>query len=143
MSAHVGTKKARTHRVVLDQLRVHERDGTLPTTGRFLFYELEQRGEARKPSPDDVRPNKRRSIGWPPGSQDITDALTCMYKKDGRDGRVREAWELQALGQATLVRMLRGELDALLPEPLASVRERERAQRTAVAEFLATWDGDR
>jgi hypothetical protein len=295
MSAHVGTKKARTHRVVLDQLRVHERDGTLPTTARFLFYELEQRGEARKPSPDDVRPNKRRSIGWPPGSQDITDALTClrdegeipwewivdtersvaefahapsvaeylrerlaeatinpfgtsppplilcedrgtaevleqtagayscpiagtkghangflrtviapqyltddgelrdvlylgdldrsgedieantrcvledaapdwigdwerialtyeqveergitpMFKKDGRDGTVREAWELQALGQATLVRMLGGVLAALVPESLASVRERERAQQAAVAEFLSTWDGDR
>jgi hypothetical protein len=72
------TKKVRTDRVVLDQLRVHERDGTLPTTARFLFYELEQRGEARKPSPDDLRPNKRRSIGWPPGSQDITDSLTRL-----------------------------------------------------------------
>ena len=52
-----------------------------------------------------------------------------MFKKDGRDGQVREAWELQALGQATLVEILRAELDDRLPEPLAGVLEREREQR--------------
>jgi len=288
------TKKARTQSSVLDQLRVHERAGTLPTTGRFLFYELEGQGLATKPSPDDARPNKRRNIGWPPGAQDITDALrdlreggvipwewivdtersvaefahaptvvaymrdrldeatlnpfgdgeppplilcedrgtaevlehtagvyscpiagtkghangflrtviapqlltgdgelrdvlylgdldrsgedieantrsvledaapigwggswerialteeqvqtrgiTPMFKKDGRDGVIRKAWELQALGQATLVEMLRDELEARLPEPLASVRERERAQRRALAAFLSSWE---
>jgi hypothetical protein len=53
----------------------------LPTTNRFLFYELEGMGQACKPSPDDLRPNKRRSIGWPPGSQDITDALTALREQ--------------------------------------------------------------
>ncbi len=67
--------------------------------------------------------------------------ITPMFKKDGRDGEIRKAWELQALGQATLVAMLRDELDARLPESLASVRERERQQRRAIAEFLATWEG--
>jgi hypothetical protein len=72
------TKKARTERAVLDVLREHGTEGALPTTIRFLFYELEQRGLARKPDPADARPNRRRSIGWPPGSQDITDAVTRL-----------------------------------------------------------------
>jgi hypothetical protein len=50
----------------------------MPTTGRFVSYELEQRGEAVKPDPNDMRPNKRRSFGWPPGAQDVTDALTWL-----------------------------------------------------------------
>jgi hypothetical protein len=70
------TKTARTQEVVLRVLLDHERNGELPTTLRFVFYELEQRGEVVKPDPDDKRPNRRRSIGWPPGAQDVTDALT-------------------------------------------------------------------
>jgi hypothetical protein len=70
-----GEKGRRTRQVVLDLLLEHERDGALPTNGRFVFYELEQRGLATKPHPDDKRRNRRRSIGWPPGSQDVTDAL--------------------------------------------------------------------
>jgi hypothetical protein len=46
----------------------------LPTSGRFVFYELDQRGGAKKPDPDDTRMNRRRSIGWPPGSQDVIAA---------------------------------------------------------------------
>ena len=61
------TKKARTERVVLDLLNEHDAEGALPTTIRFLFYELEQRGQACKPDPNDARPNRRRSVGWPPG----------------------------------------------------------------------------
>jgi hypothetical protein len=72
------TKKARTERAVLDLLDQHGAEDALPTTIRFLFYELEQRGLARKPDPTDARPNRRRSIGWPPGSQDITDAVTRL-----------------------------------------------------------------
>jgi hypothetical protein len=71
-----GEKGPRTREVVLALLRQHERDDALPTNGRFVFYELEQVGKATKPLPGDTRPNRRRSIGWPPGSQDITDALT-------------------------------------------------------------------
>lgn len=81
------TKKGRTEQVVLRLLLDHERDGGLPTTGRFVFYELEQRGEATKPSPDDRRPNRRRSIGWPPGAQDVTDALTRL-----REGEIVPWW---------------------------------------------------
>jgi len=65
-----------------------------------------------------------------------------VFKKDGRDGEVREAWELQALGQAGVERMLAAELDARLPEPLASVREREDAQRERERARLAAEDDD-
>lgn len=73
-----GTKMGRTQRIVIDRLLQHRDDGALPTSARFLFYELEQDGLATKPSPDDQRPNKRRSRGWPPGSQDVGDALTAL-----------------------------------------------------------------
>lgn len=282
------TKKGRTQRLALEHLLDHERGGELPTTGRFVFYEVAQRGDARKPSPDDARPNTRRSIGWPPGSQDLTDALTHLrdvglipwgwlvdtersvavfahaptvagylrdrlaeatinpwggppplilcedrgtaevlhavagefacpiagtkghangflrtaiapllegtdravlylgdldrsggdieanslrvledaapdwsgdwqrialtaeqvddaeppiapiYKVDGRDGEVREAFELQALGQGALVALVRDTLTERLPEPLARVHEREEAEREVVARLLDT-----
>lgn len=82
------TKKARGREAILAQLRVHERDGTLPTTGRFMFYELEARGLATKPHPDDRRPNRRRNKGWPPGSQDVGDHLTGLRD----DGTIPWLW---------------------------------------------------
>jgi hypothetical protein len=39
-----STKAGRLQRALLELLRQHERDGALPTNGRFLFYELEQAG---------------------------------------------------------------------------------------------------
>lgn len=72
------TKRGQTQRIVLALLQEHYHDDALPTSGRFVFYELEQRGLATKPSPNDVRTNKRRSIGWPPGSQDVGEALTFL-----------------------------------------------------------------
>jgi hypothetical protein len=38
------TKAGRLQRACLDLLREHHRNGDIPTNGRFLFYELEQRG---------------------------------------------------------------------------------------------------
>lgn len=76
-----ATKCGRVQRNVLDLLRKHRDDDALPTSGRFVFYELEQIGLATKPSPDDIRPNKRRNIGWPPGGQDITDAITYLRER--------------------------------------------------------------
>jgi hypothetical protein len=86
-----GTKAARMRQVVHETL-LEQADGLGPddlrTNGRFVFYELEQRGDARKPSPDDPRPNRRRSHGWPPGAQDITDALTWLRE----NGHVPWTW---------------------------------------------------
>jgi hypothetical protein len=74
-----GTKAGRTQRAVVDLLDRHAgTDYGLPTTIRFVFYELEQAGLACKPSPDDTRRNRRRSQGWPPGQQDVTDAVTHL-----------------------------------------------------------------
>ena len=73
------SKAKRIEAVLMAALARHEADPDgLPTTGRFLFYELEQQGDATKPDPTDTRPNRRRSMGWPPGSQDITDGLTRL-----------------------------------------------------------------
>jgi hypothetical protein len=52
-------------------LREHERDGALPTSGRFLFYELVQHGVISKERPTPTN----GKIGRRP-DQDMTDALT-------------------------------------------------------------------
>jgi hypothetical protein len=49
------TDKGRLQRACLELLREHQRDGALPTNGRFLFYELEQRGVVPKHRADKVR----------------------------------------------------------------------------------------
>jgi hypothetical protein len=83
------TKMAQIREVILELLNEHEEaENGLPTTGRFLFYELEQCGLAVKPDRDGPRQGKRRSIGWPPGSQDVTDALTKLRE----DGTVPWDW---------------------------------------------------
>jgi hypothetical protein len=76
------SKKARTRALVLALLREHAASDGLPTTIRFLFYELEQRGLAVKPDREGERKGMRRSVGWPPGSQDITDAVIKL-REDG------------------------------------------------------------
>ena len=38
------SKYGRLQRACLELLREHHRKGDIPTNGRFLFYELEQRG---------------------------------------------------------------------------------------------------
>jgi len=55
----------------------HERDGATPTSARFLFYELVQRGQLSKHSTGARRPD-----------QDLHDALTDIRE----DGRVPWHW---------------------------------------------------
>lgn len=45
------TEKGRLQRALLKRLRAHQREGTLPTSIRFLFYELVQDGIVPKQSP--------------------------------------------------------------------------------------------
>jgi hypothetical protein len=52
---------------LLELLREHERDGTLPTNARFLFYELVARGIVSKERTGSRRPD-----------QDMNDALTDL-----------------------------------------------------------------
>ncbi len=63
-----------------------------------------------------------------------TRRLPVIRKPDRRYKPVRyhDAVETEALGQSAIVDIVRRRLNALLPEPLADVRERERAQRTKV-----------
>jgi hypothetical protein len=62
---------------LLDLLQEHERDGTIPTNARFLFYELVQRGQLSK-----ERTGARRS------DQNLHDALTDIRE----DGRIPWDW---------------------------------------------------
>jgi hypothetical protein len=64
------SKAARLREACLDLLREHERDGALPTNGRFIFYELEQRGIIPKVYVDD---QGRRRPRQP--ANDVSDAL--------------------------------------------------------------------
>jgi hypothetical protein len=65
--------------------------------------------------------------------------LPVISKPDRRYKPVRyhNAVETEALGQSTIVGLVRERLDTLLPEPLADVRERERTQRAKVSAALA------
>lgn len=55
-----GTAKGQLQRACLDLLRQHEADGELPTSARFIYYELKQSGyplrehQARRPDQDVV-----------------------------------------------------------------------------------------
>jgi hypothetical protein len=65
--------------------------------------------------------------------------LAPVWKVDNRHrpARDHEAWEAEALGQpGTIQQLVRDALDALLPEPLDDVLEREAEQRVRVAELL-------
>src|SRR5215470_17089680 len=64
-SAH--TKAGRLQRACLELLEEHERDGALPTSNRFIYYELVQRGLVEKHKPNGN--GGRRS------DQDMTEAI--------------------------------------------------------------------
>lgn len=117
--SHPASKKGRTQRAVLDLLEEHEAagDDALPTSSTFIFYELEQRGLATKPNPDDTRRNRRRSIGWPPGRQDIIDAVLVLRET----GEVSWWWIVDESRELTLWPHAATILDYLL-ESLADAR---------------------
>jgi hypothetical protein len=61
--------------LLFDLLAEHERDGTIPTNARFLYYELVQRGELSKERKGARRPD-----------QDLHDALTDL-REEGLEHR--------------------------------------------------------
>ena len=65
--------------------------------------------------------------------------MPVIRKADRRYKPVRyhDAVETEALGQSLIVNIVRRRLNALLPEPLARVREREQTQRAKVRTALA------
>jgi hypothetical protein len=63
--------------LLLGLLREHESDGAIPTSARFLYYELVQRGQLSKERTGARRPD-----------QNLHDALTDLRE----DGRVPWDW---------------------------------------------------
>jgi hypothetical protein len=68
-----GTKAGRLQRVLLARLRDHHERGALPTSVRFLFYELEQAGDVPKAYRNADGTKRARQP-----SQDVSDALTHL-----------------------------------------------------------------
>jgi hypothetical protein len=65
-----ATKIGRLRRACYDKLLDHERDGAIPTNGRFIFYELEQ---DRKVAKAYYKPDGSKRAREP--RQDVSDAL--------------------------------------------------------------------
>src|SRR5215510_1555533 len=77
MDVFIPSKNGALRDLLLGLLREHERDGTIPTNARFLFYELVQRGQLSKEKTGARRPD-----------QNLHDALTDLRE----DGRIPWDW---------------------------------------------------
>ena len=77
MDVFIPSKIGALRDLLLGLLREHERDGTIPTNARFLFYELVQRGQLSKEKTGARRPD-----------QNLHDALTDIRE----DGRIARDW---------------------------------------------------
>lgn len=73
--AHPSTKSGKVQRACLELIKEHERDGSLPTNGRFIFYEIVQRGILPKSYLDERGQKKPRQP-----AADVTDALTVLRR---------------------------------------------------------------
>ena len=82
------TKAGRLQRACLALIREHKAEGTIPTNGRFLFYELEQRGVIPKQYLDESGRKKPRQP-----ANDISDALTVLREA----GLVPWSWIIDEL----------------------------------------------
>jgi len=80
-----GTKAGRYQRACLELLREHEVDGAIPTSIRFLFYELFDRGVVPKVYRYPDGTEKKRTP-----SQDISDAVTVLRELDS--GAIPWSW---------------------------------------------------
>jgi len=77
MDVSIPSKIGALRDLLLGLLREHERDSTVPTNARFLFYELVQRGQLSKEKSGARRPD-----------QNLHDALTDIRE----DGRIPWDW---------------------------------------------------
>jgi len=71
------SKAGRLQRHCLNLLAEHRRDGAIPTSGRFLFYELVSRGVVPKDHYRDETGNKKSR----PPAQDVADASWHLRRK--------------------------------------------------------------
>lgn len=81
MSARLSdpaSMRGKLQRAVLALLEEHEAHGELPTNGRFVFYELEQRGVVRKSRQGESRRGRAADL---PREQDVTDALMWLHEE--------------------------------------------------------------
>jgi hypothetical protein len=69
------TMIGRLREALLDLYAKHQADGTLPTNGRFLFYELEMQGLAFK------KKDPKAPRGSMPDADDVSDALTSLRER--------------------------------------------------------------
>lgn len=69
-------------------------------------------------------------------AQVLAHGIPAVRKHDRVKNITADAYEVEALGQAVVTGLVRQALDALLPEPLARVLDREARQRQAVADTL-------
>ena len=69
------TKAGKLQRACFALLKQHEREGAIPTNGRFLFYELEQQGVVPKHY---LKPSGEKRARTP--AQDIADATLRLRK---------------------------------------------------------------
>ena len=76
VSELADSKAGRLRQACLDLLREHQRNGDIPTNGRFVFYELEQRGVVLKKR-DGINPKSGKPYQRTP-AQDISDALMAL-----------------------------------------------------------------
>src|SRR5215217_6291845 len=72
-----GSKAGHLQRHCLKLLAEHQRDGAIPTSGRFLFYELVSRRVVPKDHYRDENGNKKSRTP----AQDVADALWHLRKK--------------------------------------------------------------
>ena len=72
-----SSHKGRMQRLVLQLLLNHEAADEIPTSGRFIFYELEGEGHVRKSKKDESR---RGKIG-DPRETCVSDALMWLRNK--------------------------------------------------------------
>jgi hypothetical protein len=79
MTARPVTKIGALRELLTALLHEHDRDGAIPTSARFLFYELIQRGELSKE-------RKKGAVRRP--DQNLHDALTDVRE----DGRIPWPW---------------------------------------------------
>ena len=104
----VPNKTERLKAALVERLGVHERDGTIPTSNRFLFYELEGKDDGYGVLVSKVKTGARRT------DQDLIDALTVL-REQGRipwDWIVDETRHVESVWRAkTIAEDLREYLD--------------------------------
>ena len=74
------SKAGKLQRACLAHLQKHKREGTIPTNGRFVFYELEQQGVVPKHYRG-INPKTGKEYKRTP-AQDISDALLHLHEID-------------------------------------------------------------